>query len=219
MKISKHIVFAILIGLVYLAIIARALGGEITASEQVVKFTGLVLCLLYALTGQDHLLKIALSFTALSDIFLLFTPHYAIGVSVFSIAQCIHALRFIRLHRLREKLLLLPAAMGTVLAVALWLLTRQILAAACAVYACFFLFNVVMALALFFRSRSLKLKQPHLPWQCALGMALFLGCDIWVVLFNLLGVGGRIIWLFYLPSQWLLAASGQSFSRANAAKP
>ncbi len=56
----------------------------------------------------------------------------------------------------------------------------------------------------------------------ALGMILFLLCDINVALYNILGYIGKVnvfynisfvsMWLFYLPSQVLLALSGYRYN-------
>ena len=43
----------------------------------------------------------------------------------------------------------------------------------------------------------------------ALGLTLFIGCDVCVGLWNLFGIAGAGMWAFYLPSQVLIALHGR----------
>ena len=71
-------------------------------------------------------------------------------------------------------------------------------------------------------------KQPVWRWRlAALGMVLFIGCDICVALYNLESAGlqnaalskaaGQLIWFFYAPSQLCLALSAWRGRRSNKA--
>lgn len=193
---------------VFLALDLTGRGGQTVP----IKYAGILLCLgfaaLCALRGGDRLVPPALALTACADWFLLVrNDHYALGVALF---LCVQTVYFLRLRRagapaawpLRTGLALVSglAVCAVELAVRRAPSPLDLLAA---LYFSQLLSNAALAWTLAGR-----------PWRrFALGLTLFVGCDICVGLFNvripslvyfLAAVG---MWLFYLPSQVLIALS------------
>lgn len=170
------------------------------------KYAGILLCLAFAvlcaLRGGDKLVAPALLLTACADWFLLIqNEHLVLGVALFIGVQAIYLLRLYKAGAgaavpLR---LLLIVVMLTIL---FWL----------------DLATPLTLLALFYFSQLLA--NTILAWgiprmrRFALGLILFVGCDVCVGLFNspglfpsLTGLVSVGMWFFYLPSQVLIALS------------
>lgn len=200
--------FLILEGALYLAFLTLDLLG-LGASSIWLKYAGILLCVLLACgaarRGGDWLMPPALALTALADLFLLvLNRHYGVGVTFFLAVQTLY---LIRLRR---------AGAGS----ALWLRTALPLLLALAVYRLALLSPLNLLVCLYF---SQLLANACLAWTVrgrrwrafALGLTLFVGCDVCVGIFNLPGLlpdalyqFSRIgMWLFYLPSQALIALS------------
>lgn len=192
-------------GVLYAAFLTLDLLGR--GQETIVlKYAGILLCLLFsllcALRGGDRLVPAALIFTAAADWFLLVRgDHLVLGVALFLCVQAIYALR---LHRM-------GAPVSPLLR--LCLMTALLLA-----LLPFHMFNPLNALAMLYFSQLLSnailaLRRPRARLFAA-GLALFVGCDVCVGLYNaapavsaaysLAAVG---MWFFYLPSQALIALS------------
>jgi hypothetical protein len=141
----------------------------------------------YAVGGFDaHILRSAMLLTVMADFFILILFDNTAGVFVFVFAQALYSVRYWRSPNFL---------------VALPFLLLGGLYVYSAVYAFLLVTNVVGA----YRQRGLSLAFG--------GMALFLCCDIAVVLYNL-GFGGwlfYVIWGFYAPSQVMLAMSAKEF--------
>ena len=173
-----------------------------------IKYAGIALCLGYALLcaskGGDRLVPAALAFTAGADWFLLVrNDHYALGVALFLGVQTVY---YVRLRRAGAD--------------SAWPLRSALaLGAGLGIYALRMASPVNLLAALYFSQlvsntlQAWRLKGRR--WQTfALGLTLFAGCDVCVGLFNALppdsspyfavSVG---MWLFYLPSQVLIALS------------
>lgn len=168
------------------------------------KYTGILLCLAFSLLGGDRLVPLALALTAGADWFLLVrNDHYALGVALFLGVQTVY---YVRLRRAGAD--------------SAWTLRSALaLGAGLGVYALRMASPVNLLAALYF---SQLLSNTLLAWRLkgrrwrtfALGLTLFVGCDVCVGLFNALppdsspyfavSVG---MWLFYLPSQVLIALS------------
>ena len=200
--------FLILEGALYLAFLTLDLLG-LGASSIWLKYTGILLCVVFtclcAIRGGDWLVPPALALTALADLFMLvLNRHYGVGVTFFLAVQTLY---LIRLRR---------AGAGS----ALWLRTALPLLLALAVYRLALLSPLNLLVCLYF---SQLLANACLAWTVrgrrwrafALGLTLFVGCDVCVGIFNLPGLlpdalyqFSRIgMWLFYLPSQALIALS------------
>ena len=203
-------VFLAVEGVLYATFLALDLTGW-GAGAVPVKYGGVLLCFLFALAcalrGGDRLVPPALALTAAADWFLLVrNDRYAIGVALFLCVQTVYYLRLRRdgapdAYPLRAGLAL-AAGLGLY---ALGLASPLNLLAG--LYFSQLLSNTVLAWTRTGRRRRIF----------AAGLTLFVGCDICVGLFNALpglsplypavSVG---MWLFYLPSQVLIALSGSA---------
>jgi len=172
------------------------------------KFASIVLCFLLSVNlcrtsgnkSDSRYVVGALVFTMLADIFLLFNlSHYA-GVLSFFVVQLIYQKR----HNTSFFIFGMIVAILTVPAT-LWLPFERLHVAAGA-YA-------ILILTTFVSTFWTKL--PRFNRVCVrLGMIFFILCDIHVALYNQLPWGSSYyevsavaIWIFYLPSQLLLAIS------------
>lgn len=195
-------VFLLLECALYAAFLALDLTGR--GGQTIwLKYGGILLCLVYALLwawrGGDRLVFPALLFTAGADWFLLVRgDHLLLGVGLFLVVQTLYLLRLRRLGsgsgywlRVILALLLGLAVFALNMASALNLLV--------ALYFSQLLSNAVLA----WGARR---------WTFAMGLTLFVCCDICVGMFNLgilysfASVG---MWLFYLPSQVLIVLSAK----------
>lgn len=169
-----------------------------------IKYAGILLCLGFSLLGTDRLVPLALALTACADWFLLVRgDHYALGVALF---LCVQTVYYLRLRRAGAD--------------SAWPLRSALaLGAGLGAWAAGLTALVELLAALYF---SQLLSNALLAWTLrgerrrafALGLTLFVGCDVCVGLFNVLppssprhfavSVG---MWLFYLPSQVLIALS------------
>lgn len=172
------------------------------------KYAGVLLCLAVvlcsALRGGDRLTAAALFFTAGADAFLLvLNQYYAVGVLLF---LCVQTCYLVRLRKAGAPAapwlrVCLPLLLGLGL---YWRHMAVPLNLLAALYFSQLLSNAVLAWTL-----------PGPRWRLfALGLTLFVGCDLCVGLFNsglaspalyrAVSVG---MWAFYLPSQVLIALS------------
>lgn len=208
MKIRRLVpMFLALEGVLYAAFLTLDLAGRGGMSVPV-KYAGVLLCLLFALLcaawGGDRLVPLALALTAGADWFLLVrNDRYAAGIALF---LCVQTAYYLRLRRM--------GADGG------WFL-RALLAllAGLGLYALHMASPVNLLAGLYF---SQLVSNTVLAWTVkgrpgrlfAVGLTLFVGCDLCVGLFNLhppdpalyclVSVG---MWFFYLPSQVLITLS------------
>lgn len=190
--------------------------GDSTAT----KYVGMLLCLIFAVYecffgGKDSLIVLfAIFFTIIADYFLLVkNDFYEWGVAAFIVAQTAY---FIRLIFWQNKRRLLWTAARIIIAAAACIAVaaaqiNQTLIYLVAVYASLFLINVIESYTLFCGGIKMKV--------FAVGLTLFVCCDICVLLYNLgsfvsVGYGEqtaeffvKLSWIFYLPSQCLIALS------------
>lgn len=170
------------------------------------KYGGILLCLIFAflcaLRGGDKLTAAALALTAAADWFLLLRgDHLTLGVALFICVQGLYALRLHRSGKGCGWLLRGSLAFASLLILFLLRLgsPRNILAVFC--------FSQLVSNAV------LSWRRPALRWL-APGLTLFVGCDACVGLFKALPLSSAVysavyvgMWLFYLPSQVLIALS------------
>ena len=190
-------------GVLYALFLALDLTGRGGQSVPI-KYAGIVLCLAYSLLGTDRLVPLALALTAGADWFLLVrNDQYLLGIALFLAVQTVYFLRLRRAGADRAWPLRSVLALGAGLGVyALGMASAVNLAAA-------LYFSQLAANAL--SAWTLKGER----WRAfALGLTLFVGCDVCVGLFNVLPPGSAPyfavsvgMWLFYLPSQVLIALS------------
>ncbi len=175
------------------------------------KYAGILLCLLFSLLcaskGGDRAVPAALLFTSVADLFLLVIDHYYLaGVLFFLAAQLVY---LIRLYKMAGKIWL-PARLAGILLSCLVpgiLHLYSPLNLVSVLYFSFLLVNMAI-------SWTVRTGQGRI---FALGLSLFVLCDLCVGMYNL----GWIVpgwlhqfirigmWLFYLPSQVLISLSGR----------
>lgn len=186
------------------------------------KYSGVLLCLaasvinvfLYGREADAVTLSCALLFTAVSDLFILvLDDYYEIGLVTFIVAQSIY---FYRLYAGRIKKIYISLAVRLCVMAAVIIAFAatgklNLLVAECAVYITMLVGNVADAFII--------CKKGVKNILFAVGLLLFLGCDVCVGLHNFGSVlnivlpGGLLafvsyaIWAFYLPSQVLITCS------------
>ncbi len=167
------------------------------------KYSGILLCLLYALLcalrGGDRLIFPALLFTAGADWFLLVrNDHLIWGVALFLVVQTLYLIRLRRMGA--ESHFWLRSMLAVLLGVAVFAFG---LASA---------LNLIVALYFSQLLSNTILAWSAQKWVFALGLTLFVCCDICVGMFNL-GIFSPFssvgMWLFYLPSQILIVLSAK----------
>lgn len=206
---KRTVIFAFLAAeaLLYAAFLTEDVLG-ISAGNTLLKYAAILLCLgfsgLCALRGGDRLVFPALLLTALADLLLLVLGrHPALGVFIFLLVQTVYLIR-LRLTSGRVWLfprVAIPLLIGAVM-YELGLVTPLNLLAG------LYFSQLVTNTALAWTLRGKK-------WRLfALGLTLFVGCDLCVELFNLPALAPALypfarvgMWLFYLPSQVLIALS------------
>ena len=195
-------------GALYAAFLTLDLTGRGGLSVPV-KYAGILLCLGFSLLicakwGGGRLIPIALALTAGADWFLLVrSDHYAAGIALF---LCVQTAYYLRLRRM-------GAGCG-------WPLRSALaLGAGLGLYALELASPVNLLAGLYF---SQLLSNAVLAWTVrgrpgrlfAVGLTLFVGCDLCVGLFNALPAAAPLypvasvgMWFFYLPSQVLITLS------------
>lgn len=186
------------------------------------KYSGILLCLavtvvtlvFYRGDRDAVILTCALVFTAVSDLFILvMDKYYEVGLVTFIITQSLY---FYRLYSGRLKKIWISAVVRAGVAAVILLVLGltaglNLLVTECAIYITMLAANCVDGWLLCKKSRQNLL--------FAIGITLFLCCDICVGLHNVGGVLGVelpkallsavrfLIWFFYLPSQVLITCS------------
>jgi len=172
------------------------------------KFASIVLCFLLAVNlwrtsgnkSDSKFVVGALIFTMIADIFLLFNLNKIAGVISFCVVQLIYLKRYHNksfIFGLTVAILAIPAA---------FLLPFEPLLVVASAYALLILTTFVS---------TFRTKMPRFNLLCIhFGMLLFILCDVHVALYNQLPwrsdyyeISVIAIWIFYLPSQLLLALS------------
>ena len=185
-----------------------------------VKFIFVACCFLFALGSYKFRvlrcdwawLVAGLGFTVGADFFLVLHNQHLQGVAVFCFAHVCY------INRVKKAWFLFPIVL---IFVAVSLVIGSVLTLA-AIYAALFAYSLLVNFKRFRQSDD-KVNLPKFNRALILtGLVLFALCDINVLLFNLpvyfdLPNGLRnvflLIWIFYIPSQALLAVSACKFSR------
>lgn len=186
------------------------------------KYAGVLLCLavliaVLIMPGSDRdnaVMVAALFFTAISDLFILvLDKYYEIGLVTFIIVQSLYVYRLYadRLKKIYITLCVRLAVMVALIVAFAVMGMLNLLIAECAIYITMLVGNVVDAFIICKKSVKNLL--------FAIGLTLFLGCDICVGLDNGVDILGLnmpqtvlnavrfAIWAFYLPSQVLITLS------------
>lgn len=191
----------------------------------ILKYIGILLSLLIGNNGYNKndtkLLQLALCFTALADLCLLILGYYTVGVLIFCFVQITYVIRhagitkknMIIINVLTFFILVFVVRLGTNI-IHINNIDRELLIIGC-IYAILLVFSVYSAWKVFNRKYYTSLSC----YLICIGMTLFLLCDINVAIsalinnvfifgVNLKSVSRLLVWIFYLPSQVLLALSG-----------
>lgn len=209
--IAVYLIAAIILYTMFLVMDAKTATNTIYIKYSVVIIsTAFTLISLLFINGKQNIIQVTIRFLALiltlvADYFLLVTStNFIVGVSVFLVAQLCHALslQFINgFHKIEFFIIVsLRIAISTVLA---FIFAKQgplfILAA---IYFTQLVMNFVESLIIFIETKNTT------SLLLTIGFFLFIGCDVFVGLFNLLGEEYLYsIWLFYAPSQVLIGLS------------
>ena len=176
-----------------------------------IKYAGIFLCIVYAYQKyhSDTALILALLFTFLADTILVWTRYEIMGVFCFCIAQSAHLIRLNRRYTTNVKLL--AAALCVILIIALLLRAPAIYAISCA-YIILLFTNFVLSIKDYHKHKS----NVHSRYGFY-GFQLFICCDLCVGLQHLMNDGlldtmflplvSYLVWVFYYPSQVLIANS------------
>lgn len=199
--------------------------------NNIIKYLGILLCLLLAcLIGGDgynrrdtYLLQLAFTLTAAADLCLLILNKFTLGVFIFCIVQ----ITYIARHsggKMRNKdiynLIIIILISIFVATMSIHFVERKLLFIG-SIYAILLPYSVYTAWRTFVRN-VYPLSNCYL---VAIAMTLFLLCDINVAVSHItrqLGVSyanismisSFLVWIFYLPSQVLLAMSGYKRSKS-----
>ena len=177
-----------------------------------------------ALSYKDlHLLQIGLFLTLIADYFLLILDNYYIlGIFLFAIVQIIYSFRYefrnLKLT-LRNFIIIFIGLYIVHIILNRFLVEIDFLWTMGLFYGLCLLNSVSLSI----RAYKYKIYPEPNRQMILMGMILFLLCDINVGLYNFLGYIGKVgifynissvsMWLFYLPSQILLALSGYNYNQ------
>ena len=218
MKISVKIILFIEF-LLYISFLYMDVAGFMPYLSSVLKYCGILLCIFLVVSSRNSWHSkadgtstlTALILTGISDIFLLFTRNYiAIGIGIF----CLAHIAWMHRYKSGIKLPIIIWIIAVFISIFQYLMGNIMFSISTLVliYTIFIIFVTYLAL---------KSNLPHVSKRFAMfGMILFLLCDINVFLFNIVSYGSKIyeisailMWLFYLPSQVLLALSAINISK------
>jgi len=184
-----------------------------------IKYTSILLCFANALlTGRESfekkdtaLLKAAMFVTVIADSFLLFTDYYFLGVCLFCMVQMIYIIRHSRYSKVNLNIYNLSCAVFMIVA-AIVVVISGISGKAIAIAGCLYAFLTLCSLYTAFGAAKLKRYPKKTIALINSGLWLLLLCDINVALNNTIfanHITGLLIWLFYIPSQFLLSMSAR----------
>lgn len=200
-------------GLIYTMIIVFGLFWLTSVFVTILKMVGIVLCLVFAWSyfRNDRLLQIALLFTLASDIVLSFNNVAVLGVLVFAFAQLTHFARICQKRTLSR--IWLIVSMLLMVGIFVLPIPNQIVYFG-VIYGVTLIANLCMSLYYYRKEHS------RTTFCNMVGFVLFICCDALVAVSFfarvgifpevLFGIANYCCWLFYLPSQVLIANSGKS---------
>ena len=165
-----------------------------------IKYLGIVLCLIYSLFNKKKVQCFAMFFTLIADFFLLVVnKYYEIGLISFIIVQLVYLYFLGNYNKAYFNMFLLIRGFICVFCVLTLNIIDQLT-----------LLNILVII--YFSNLVLNMVQSHLlPNKIlAIGLSLFVCCDICVGLHNInvaYEVSTFLMWVFYLPSQVLIVLS------------
>ncbi len=236
-KMNVDVLFVFVQIIFYAIFLILDLSGEYLLLSRNVKFCAILLCFCYALFQEKSAdrsilfcMKAGLFFTLLSDLFLLILDCYLYGVLTFIIVQQLYGIRILladfEVEKKRRELLLhkLPIRIILQLMIAVFICLILKLAG---VYPDFLLSISIFYFICISTNTITAVRSAILGSNSngmvlfAVGMCLFLLCDINVGLFNMSGfitlpekigkiiynISSILMWTFYAPSQVLISLS------------
>ena len=224
-------ILLLLIGLLYISFLYIDISNkEIFLSSNILKFISMIFIFIISILIKDnplsykdlYLLQIGLFITLIADLFLLvLDSHYILGVILFSIVQILYSYRYeFRNLKLTIKnfIIIFLGLSIFYLIVNEFIIEIDFLFIIGIFYAVCLLNSVVKAV----KAYKYKIYPAPNRQMILIGMILFLLCDINVAIYNILGyvvkasllykISSVSMWLFYLPSQVLLALSGYNYN-------
>lgn len=201
--------------------------------SDMIKFICIILCFIISILTREHalcnkdvsLLQTGLFITILADLFLLILDNYYIlGITLFCIVQIIYSIRYEAKKAsstIRKFIIIFLAILIGYTAINIFIMKVDFLFMIGSYYAICLLTSLTKAI----KAYKYEIYPNPNGQMIALGMTLFLMCDVNVALYNIIGfisLTGKFInllydissismWLFYLPSQVLLSLSGYKF--------
>lgn len=165
-----------------------------------IKYLGIVLCFVYTIYNHKKLKSFAMLFTLIADFFLLvLDDYYEVGVLSFVVVQVIYIFYIKNISNKNFNNFLLSRFLVIIIGIIILYLTKNLS-----------LLNVLIIIyfsnLLISAIQSYSIKSNML----AIGLTLFVCCDICVGLHNILPretIASFLMWVFYLPSQALIVLS------------
>jgi hypothetical protein len=221
--------FVMLQAIFYAIFLTLDIIGNHNTISSVFKFGIIILCFCFALTNGKgdnksilFCMKTALFFTVLSDLFLLILDYYICGLVTFIIVQQLYSIRIMLSDSQKaDKAVmrfLLQIVLAAVVCLLLWLgdVPMEALLVISVFYFVCIVTNVFFAVRVALRKTVDKRNVIF-----AIGMVLFLLCDINVGVFNMAGfialpdsvyrslytLSSILMWTFYAPSQVIITLS------------
>lgn len=209
-------------GIIYISFLGLDITGQSIVLSGILKFVGICLCAAFVWSFKNavnkwkqRLFKYLYVFLIISDIFLLFTEEYIIGIITFIIVQLFYFYYLLEGNKeklIRHSIWRLIGFLSVLFFIYLLRVSMDIVLLAAAFYFIQFLCNVILAIQTCKRDRICFL----------IGLLLFFLCDINVGLYQSTSycsnewiekvtmLTGIFMWVFYLPGQVLLAYSSIS---------
>ncbi|NLZ49791.1 MAG: hypothetical protein GX895_13625 [Clostridiales bacterium] len=200
------------------------------------KYISILLCFVLSLLideyGLNHkdtlLLQLGLLFTTLADLFFLILDFCELGVITFCLVQIIYFMRYLSKNNHYTVIKLITfIVITTIIYLTLSIFSKNIMF----LFMVAFIYTITLIASVIRSIKSCKEKYFPSPnrYMIVVGMMLFMLCDINVGLSYLASnsnfhctflnkyeaTSSFLIWLFYLPSQVLLALSGYDFDKLN----
>ena len=220
LKIAVAAVFVAVETVLYALFLAEDFGDADVGDNVWLKYSTVLLAFVFALVGfafvkkgdksdlfDTILLVLGLAFTLVSDWLLLVQgDFYEIALITFIGAQLCYFARINRTKIWYIVSIILRAVLPIVIIIVLASIGEiDVLYALVAIYFVQLVMNFAenVARAIVAKDRAGRLQAIVL----SAGFLLFIGCDVCVGIMNLFGDAGEYIWLFYTPSQVLIALS------------
>ncbi len=187
----------------------------------IIKFIVIVFCFLITILCKKplnkldlQLLRLGMFFTVMADLFMILLDYNTIGVALFCIVQITYIARYDidRFGKIIKKLFIIFIIIFSIYIVLVFLNNNVDFLILLALF-----YSICICCSLYKSLRAMKEgRYPRSNGELiVLGMILFVLCDINVALYYM-GImeflTSHLIWIFYLPSQFLLSISGYKFN-------